>query len=195
MELLTIHEHTVCMDLLPTKAIICDLGASGFEFTNYFRELGRTVHAVDVQELYGDYDRIAIADYDGTCGVKLHTDPQAISTITYNGLSNHPSTWQIAVPCCTLEAYMKSKGVEMYDLIKCDIEGGEYAMIMSLAKPPAKQISVEFHLHTGVYTEKAVTGMVYHLSTLGYEAVRHKKEDKHCAGFNYWDSLFILKNA
>lgn len=184
-----IHEHTVDLTLLPEKALIADLGCYGMEFTNYFRGLGHTVHAVDIQILdryLGDYDRIAIAGYNGETAIVRTDDLQATHVV--NDLNGKE-----LIACLTLETYMLMKNVNMYDLIKCDSEGSEYPMIMALTKPPARQLSLEMHLHTGVYTENAVTEMVYHLSTLGYEAVSHKKEDRHCAGENYWSSLFILQ--
>ena len=177
-----IHEHSVCLDLLPAKAVIADIGCRGFAFTNHFRELGHTVHAIDIDDLqHGDYDQCAIAGWTGLCGISRNNDPQA----TKIGPGEN-------VRCYTLKDYMKSKGVEFYDLIKSDIEGAEYAMIMNLEKAPAKQLSVEFHMHCG-QTLLQVNEMVATLVSLGYRPVTHEYTTMHGAGFNYWQSLFILK--
>lgn len=129
-----IHEHTCDLSLLPEKAVILDIGAFGMEFTNYFRNLGHTVHAVDIQEFEGEYDQIAITDYNGTTFIEQSEDLQA-TKIGYIYQEGKPQ-----IPCCTLQTYMKIMDVEMFDLIKIDCEGSEYRIIMSLQKPPATQI-------------------------------------------------------
>jgi len=177
-----IHEHSVDMSLLPAKATILDLGCRGFAFTNHFRELGHTVHAVDIDDLqHGDYDQCAITNYNGMCGI-IHTgDPQ--------GTKIGPGD---SIRCYTLEDYMKLKGVEFWDLIKADIEGGEFEMVMSLSKAPTRQISMEFHGHCG-QTNEEIMAIVDRLGKLGYTPIQHDCNARHGAGFNYWDSLFILK--
>lgn len=185
-----IFEHTVDMDLLPEKALILDLGCFGMEFTNYFRELGHTVHAVDIQELDGDYHRCAITDYNGFCDIVTSDDPQ--STKIKAIWSAPKIDTEKYIPCCTLDMYMTMKNVNMYDLIKMDIEGSEYGVIMSLTKAPAKQISLEMHLHTGTYLMGEVIEMEIKLESLGYKNVYRDYSDKHCAGKNIWDSLWVL---
>ena len=74
-----------------------------------------------------------------------------------------------------------------------DVEGAEYEIIMSQYEAPAKQWSIEFHLHTGIYTQKQMKEMETKLFDLGYEAAHHKLTEEHGAGYNYWSSLFILR--
>jgi len=177
-----IHEHSVDISLLPAKATILDLGCRGFAFTNYFRELGHTVHAVDIDDLqHGDYDQCAITNYTGMCGITNTGDPQ--------GTKIGPGD---SIRCYTLEDYMKLKGVEFYDLVKVDIEGGEYEMIMDLDFSPAQQISIEMHRHCG-QSDLEIFNIVWRLNLLGYEAQKHELTSEHGAGLNFWDSLFILK--
>lgn len=181
-----IHEHSVEMDLLPKRAFIADLGCRGFGFTNHFRELGHAVWAVDIDNLGGEgYDQCAITDHTGECGIWRNNDPQATKIDPLN--INIES-----VRCYTLDDYMKLKGVEFFDLIKSDIEGAEYEMIMNLTKPPSRQISIEFHMHC-YQTAEQVNEIVLKLNSLGYSMEQHIYETRHGAGFNYWDSLFLLK--
>lgn len=178
-----IAEHSVDIDLLQKEAFILDVGCRGFIFTDKMKELGHIVMSIDI-EVFPDkeYDRIAITDYIGRTGIARPHDPQAMHIIPGD-----------EIECTTLAQYSERKGVGFWDLIKIDIEGAEFKVIMSLEKAPAKQISVEFHLHTGIYKEEEVRMMENKLKALGYEAARHVYEAKYCAGFNYWDSLFILK--
>lgn len=181
-----ICEHAVDLDLLPQGAKILDLGCLGFLFSDEMIKLGNTVVSVDIQDLpsgLGRYFQCAITDHDGMCGIKHNpTDPQATTTKPGN-----------EIMCYTLESFSERRGIKFWDCIKMDVEGEEYKIIMSLEKAPAKQLSVEFHLHTGVYGDLEMTMMEDKLKALGYEAVRHEKEARYCAGWNYWSSLFVLK--
>lgn len=179
----TIHEHKVDTSLLPDKAIIFDIGARGFLLTDHFRRRGHTVYAVDIDELDRpkDYQRIGITNYHGLIGVQKTRDPQATHTTVGND-----------VECTTIERFMAYHGIEFFDLIKIDVEGDERAIIKSLTKPPAKQISIEFHLHLNDYSPSDVEAIVNKLHKLGYVAASHELTNEHGAGLNYWSSLFIL---
>lgn len=178
----TIHEHKVDLSLLPEKANILDIGCRGFLFTNAMRELGHHVCPVDIDELHESqaYYQMAITNYDGRCGVQHTNDPQATSV-------KEGTT----IPCYTLETFTGIMGID-FDLIKIDIEGSEYQVIMSLKTPPAKQLSIEFHIHTGQITERMMREMENKLKNLGYTFASHELTNQHGAGFNYWDSLFVI---
>lgn len=177
-----IAEHSVDLDLLPEKANILDLGCRGFEFTNYFKALGHVVHSVDIDDLNGHYFQCAILDYDGRVGLHKDKDPQA--TRAKDGDD---------VICYRLETFSKLREVPFWDLIKMDIEMAEYQVIMDMDKPLSRQLSIEFHLHYGEYGQNEMVEMEQKLESLGYKEARHKMDERHGAGKNYWDSLFILK--
>lgn len=175
-----VAEHSFDPTLLPpTGGNILDLGCAGFEFSNYFKGV-HDVYSVDLE--VGEY-QVAISDYNGQCGIVKSNDPQA-TKIDRNGSG---------LVCMTLQTFSKSVLVDFWDLIKMDIEGSEYQVIMSMDKPMAKQLSIEFHLHTKAYGQYEMTLMEDKLKALGYIPIQHEMTEKHCAGMNYWDSLFILK--
>lgn len=181
-----ISEHIVDMDLLPEKSNILDLGCLGFDFTNYFRERGHNVKAVDIQHLDDlNYQMVAISDFNGTAYIVKNADKQAVR------IQKEVTPYEITSK--TLPELMKWYEIVFFDLIKIDVEGSEYEIIMSLDKAPAKQLSIEFHLHTGIYGKNEMDMMENKLKALGYEAVSHELTTQHSAGFNYWNSLFILK--
>jgi len=179
-----IAEHACDLDLLPPKANILSLGCRGFLFDNHMESLGHHVVSVDIDKLDTDkkYFHVAISDYDGMAGIQHDRDPQA--TRIKEGKD---------VPCYTLESFSYACGIDMWDLIKCDLEGAEYQIIMSLKQAPAKQISCEFHLHTGIYTQNEMKLMEAKLRELGYEFALHQLTEAHGAGYNYWSSVFVLK--
>lgn len=187
-EITVIAEHSVCLSLLQEKSTILDLGARGFAFTQAMRNLGHHVVPIDIDRLHDGqaYYQCAISDFDGKVAVIKSSDPQATRIDP-----NHEGT----IPCYTLATISSNflnKG-QIWDLIKIDIEGAEYQVIMNMDKPYARQLSVEFHLHTGIYTQVEMRRMENHLHDLGYKAVSHEYTPQHGAGHNYWDSLFILK--
>lgn len=183
-----IAEHSVDLDLLRKGANILDLGARGMEFTNYFDARGDFVVPVDLDILKTDraYLRFAVTNYNGTASIKRTSDPQATSISKIIG--GEPVT------AITLQRLSEEAKVPFWDLIKSDIEGAEYEMIMSLQKAPAKQLSIEFHLHTGVYGLYQMQLMEIKLRALGYKAVSHTMTEQHGAGRNFWDSLFIFQS-
>lgn len=185
MKITTIAEHSVCLDELRSPANILDLGCRGFDFTNYFDKRGDFVIPVDIDLLPNTrpYVRVAISNYIGTCGIKRSKDAQAMamSRIITDEVVN----------CTTLEALSKDAGISYWDLIKCDIEGSEYEVIMSLTKAPSKQWSFETHLHTGAYGMAEVKLMEEKLKSLGYAPVKHELTKAHGLPENYWDSLWV----
>jgi FkbM family methyltransferase len=187
-----IAEHSVDLDLLPEKANILDLGCRGFLFSNHFILSGHHVITVDCDPLVYPgatnlHYNLAISDFEGNVKIKYSKDPQATRINKRNdGMPDN------MVPCTTLKKLSEQCSIHFWDLIKIDIEGSEYEVIMSLTEPPAKQLSIEFHLHTGIYDIKAVRRMESKLHNLGYEFVSHQMTSQHGCGMNYWDSLFIL---
>lgn len=177
----TVAEHS--FETLGPNSAVLDLGCIGFEFANEMRRRGHRVHAVDIQELDGDYDRVGITDYDGEGYIKSSVDKQAFR-LSKSGV--------YLVPCMTLLTYSRSKNRVFWDLIKMDIEGSELEVIHSLDVPPARQLSIEFHLHTKVYDAEQVGFMVDKLTKLGYRTVQHELTSQHGCGKNYWDSLFVI---
>lgn len=185
----TIAEHTVDLSLLELGADVLDIGCRGFEFTDTLLSKGYNVFAIDIDDFVGrKYVKGAIADFDGIVGIERFQDPQATRIL------KNPPPGMPTIQCMTLKTFSKNCNVDMWGLIKIDVEGAEYPIIMSLDKAPAKQLSIEFHLHTGIYKQHEVDLMLEKLKSLGYEAVQHVYEARYCAGFNYWDSCFVLKS-
>lgn len=188
-----IAEHSVDMDLLPEGANVLDIGCRGWDFTREMKLHGKKVFAVDIDDLGlkwtnfvnrpNLFTQCAISDFDGLCGLMKSNDEQA-TRIDKTGTG---------IDCYTLKSFSKMVGVDFWDLVKFDVEGSEYEIIMSLEKAPAKQLSIEFHLHTGIYTIFEMNAMENKLKELGYEQAKHEYTSQHGAGFNYWDSLFLLR--
>lgn len=178
-----IAEHSVDLSILPEKANVLDLGCRGFQFSGALKQMGHNVYSVDIDYLGPEgYYQVGIGATVGRCSIEKTKDPQATKKIKGHDIL-----------MLTIERFSKDVKVDFWDLIKMDIESSEYEVIMSLTEPPAKQLSIEFHLHTGIYHMDAVQKMELHLGFLGYNPVKHKMTSQHGCGMNYWDSLFILQ--
>lgn len=190
----TVAEHSFDESLIPQSGgIILDLGCRGFQFKDYFKSPHKVI-SVDIDDLIGSYYHVAITDFNGTIAVERFSDPQATRVNKKMTVVPTPEEQPTrSVPCYTLDSFLKYIEIDFVDLIKMDIEGSEYQVIMSMDRPMAKQLSIEFHLHTGQYSQYEMTLMEDKLKALGYIAIQHEMTDRHCAGMNYWDSLFILK--
>lgn len=189
----TIAEHNVDVSLLPDHAVILDLGCLNFIFCNEMRRRGHIVYPVDIQDIPDMdtlYSRVAITDYDGY-GYVIHSNDKQATMFSQFDQKNVRSE---RIKCRTLKSFMKDLQIEMFDLIKMDVESSEWQIIMSLDSPPAKQLSIEFHMHTGAYGDEDVYQMVSHLRRLGYEIASHQKTSQHGLPPNYWSSLFILRS-
>lgn len=187
-------EHSVDLSLLTSGSKVLDLGCRGFEFSKAMYDLKCQVFSLDIDDLPPcqhlnemglplSYFRCAVSDYDGRAGVTRGNDPQG-TRIERGGNE---------VKCMTLGSLSVKWGIYFWDVIKIDIEGSEYEVIMSMDKAPAKQLTIEFHLHTGAYEVFEMNAMENKLKALGYIPVKHEYTSEHGAGKNYWDSLFILK--
>lgn len=184
--MITVAEHTLEETLLPEKANILDLGCRGFLFADELKRLGHNVFCVDVEDFHDhghNFYRCAITGKNGYYRIVISNDPNA-TTVKECGYQEND------ILGFTLPHFLKS--LPKMDLIKFDIEGSEYEVIMSLTEPPAKQLSIEFHLHTGIYGLEQVAEMRDKLESLGYTTVKHDMTKQHGMGLNFWDSLFIL---
>lgn len=186
-QIVTIAEHSVDLSIIKKGDICIDAGCRGFEFAKAMRDIGMVVKAFDLDYLYVpeeiEFQRTAIGDKHDEVYVLDNNDANAKS-ITKTKLNN-------PIPMIPLKEYVKQfkKGVSV---IKLDIEGYEIPVVLSLEEPPAKQITIEWHLHTGS-KHAEVMQCWDHLQELGYVMHFVDFSKKHGLDYNYWDTLFILQ--
>lgn len=189
MNLHCIAEHTVDISRLKKEGICIDAGCIGFEFSKAMRDLGMRVIAIDIQNLLEVPEGVQFLNYalwsrDNELLYYKDTKDKQAKHIADTGtpICSHDINWFLKVLC-------NGKRV---DVIKMDIEGSEIPVLLSLKEPPADQLSIEFHLHTGTI-ESEVQEVFKHLESLGYTKIFQDYSAKHGCGLNYWDVLFILK--
>lgn len=200
-----IDEHSVDFSLLAKGDPVLDVGARGFGFA---RECAKRGHftfcmepdpTVEFQPISGmAFLRKALVGRSkvGSLKYAMHGNGTA-NALTYTGSTFPDDAEIVSVEAVDIVSLMQSLGIQQWGILKLDVEGAEYEILKELVGPVAKQISVEFHGHTGAL-ERAGGEKVYdeirkHLGQW-YELVQHEKEDRYCAGPNYWDSLWTIKH-
>lgn len=180
-----IHEHTVDISLFNGGTCI-DVGCRGFEFSLEMQRLGLNVLAYDVEDMTPpkgiEFKKQAVLNYNGVIGIKKSDDKNA----------THIDKKGETVFCVDINSIYED--FPEVDVLKLDCEGSEYFILSENFKPIPKQITIEFHAHCkpewhGKYFNKCMANLLEY-----YVPIRHKWTSEHCAGFNYWDSLFVRKD-
>jgi FkbM family methyltransferase len=109
----------------------------------------------------------AIANRDGPLRMQLthHPGSRSLSSARLYDTSDF-----IEVPGRTLQSLMAELGDDRIDLLKLDIEGGEYEVLPTLALPAlgVKVFAIQLHHNRGVASARA---MIAELTMSGYELV------------------------
>jgi FkbM family methyltransferase len=191
-----IAEHSVDLSLLPKNAVILDGGCRGFGFTDYFRDRGHNVLAIDIDTLdRQDYRKVGVSLKQGIAKINYTNDPQATSINEVESIEvkefHERELTNNEVYVCDIKGFERAMGINQFDLIKLDIEGDEYDILKYSTHPMAKQLSIEFHAHCGKQTKEQLDELLTELSQ--YYNITASWESRHGAGFNYWDVLLISK--
>jgi FkbM family methyltransferase len=141
-------EHSFEPSILTPEGWVLDGGCRGFKFARGMADRGMRVLAVDPDPAIADpeihnvtFRRLALAITDGEANYVLG-----------NGIGNFVSGEEtpsyakvVRVPTITLSRLMSEHKIGHFDLIKLDIEGAEYSVLMELPPGCCRQLSVEFH--------------------------------------------------
>ncbi len=158
-------------------------------FANHFRDLGHNVTAIDIDNIDGDCMQIGVSAFSGYATITDDSDVQArkIKDIKFHG-----EVLPGEVRVCTITELAEIAKCEKFDLIKLDVEGDEYIILATATHPIAKQISVEFHAHTGAQKQHELDALLDHLGQW-YMVHNRVWEKRHGCSESYWDVLLIAK--
>ena len=163
---------------------IVDVGANIGLWVEYIRNVAKykKVYAVEPNEKalnilhasYQDRDDIvivgkAMSDVNGELEFFVDKDNSTISSAVQYGSLNT----SYKVPSTTLKSFMSDNKIDKIDLLKVDIETGEYPLFSSLEKSDFDKIEnllIEYHLIAG-RTLEDVKGLVGVLNNAGYNIV------------------------
>jgi FkbM family methyltransferase len=206
--MITLAEHTIEETIIDKNGYILDLGCVNFGFTLEMKELCNNIICVDPNPKIKKapegiiYERAAIS-HDSSNQITeffIYSDNQGCS------LLNPEKDWchligKIEVPLLTIKDVMKKYNIKQFELIKFDIEGGEYKILENIDWTISKQYSVEFHdfrfmnpnyPDNQLYYERIFENMLKYCDIKQHEITDHEGFPMGL-GRNYWDSLFVLK--
>lgn len=189
--LTVIDNHSVDLDRLEPRGTVLDVGCRGFRFADYFAERRFRVIALDPGEKHPqggwvEFMPLALATYNGSAKLVLMSDLEARYTVGDQEEVDRP---YLSVGCITLRDLMSLCNVRDFELIKLNMEGGEFDILDQLHAPVAKQIVVSFHEHTPRKRgQAAIDGLIQKLGKW-YDVVRHEWDERYCAGRNAWDTV------
>lgn len=200
MSIEIIDNHSVRTDLL-TKGTVVDAGARGFRFAKDLAWRGCRVIAMDPDPEVTDPKYLNIdfvnaglfwppMDAFAERWLALTPDPEARFTSV-----KIPDGRAIRVGMVSLQHVRKAMQIKTWplDVLKLNVEGDEYEILESMTEPVARQIVVSFHEHTARARGDADIERIVERLARWYTPVQHIKDSRYCAGENFWDSLFVLK--
>jgi hypothetical protein len=191
-----ISEHTVDLSLITRESKVLDLGCRAFSWSKAMLEYVDEVYCLDADPDVKPPEDKRFKFINNA--ISTHHFENLLLSKSGNGTgnfieehNNKRAVSGIYVTSTNLETLTKYQfKVEGWDVIKFDVEGSEIPVLLALKEPPAKQLSIEFHLHTGS-TDLQVQSVFVHLEHIGYKKVFEDYSAKHGCGVNYWDVLFV----
>jgi len=198
-----ISEHTIAC-LPKSSGMILDVGCRSFDFSRIMLKEGYKVVSIEAD------DRVIVIEHEnlrfGNYALVPESKNGSIQTLVKfgNGSANHllgiageiPENKRLSqVLGLSITETGRLFEVPFWDIVKLDCEGAEYDVLMEWPGPIARQITVEFHEHTGanVRGKYIYNDILSHLSEW-YRVIQHELSVMHnCSVPNYWDSLFVLK--
>ena len=209
-----IHSHTIDDGLLLPGDWVLDLGSRDFVFSRKMLSLGLNVIAVDpargiVPILYCRMKKNFHFINKACVGKKISDSLTYFEYIDWgaNSLYNKDSKHRLVqnkesdfiksydVDVITIAEIMDEFCVDQFGLIKIDIEGGEYDILLNFPSNCAKQITVEFHDWLGLNPYKNPEEFYKHVesTTLSDYEVKLRRRVMMSNIPTYSDVLYVLK--
>jgi FkbM family methyltransferase len=205
--MITLSEHTIEESIINKNGYILDLGCVNFSFSMDVKKYCDNIICVDPNPKIVNipdgliYKKCALVDNN-----EKYVDFFIYSDVQGHSLLNPSRDWcqlvnKVRVDAINLNDIMIEYGIEQFELIKFDIEGGEYKILENIDWTISKQFSIEFHdfrFMNPYYPNNEVYYQEIFKKLLVYCDIAQHNISNHPgfpvgAGSNYWDSLFILK--
>ncbi len=188
-----IDEHTFDETLLNANSKILDAGCRGFGFGKWIVEnIGCEVTCIDGDPQI-ENPNIEKINYLNRIVTHDESNEKLILFVYGNGTANFSEEVAQRPTDCIEYIVPTYKIKPFWDLIKLDIEGAEYDILRRMEGPLAKQISVEFHQHTGAKKSPEFMLELFNHVSQWYDIIGAVPEERHGCGMNYWDVLLKLR--
>lgn len=179
---------------------VLDAGARGFGFAKTFADSGIKVISLDPDKSIADPKIKNVHFYNealySECGNKMYGSwstgegNMVFDHHQYKG-DNYGYMNKSEVMCRTIDYYMRKHKIEMFELIKLDIEGSEFPVITDYIERKqvlTKQFSIEWHYFTGQHERDH--------KNFNPEILKDKwwVETYECIKNDPMDSVYVLRN-
>jgi FkbM family methyltransferase len=213
--------HTYEPELISNGGWALDLGCNNFIFTTHLIELGLKVIAIDpikninipdnlknnpnfifIQKAcvgIKDANKKLYYEYNEFGANSLYNTPELLHRPENGGHSKNPFKEKYYVDVITIQEIMNEYSINQFEIIKIDIEGGEYEVLDNLPYKCSKQITIEFHDFLGLSPAKNIEEYHKNLPNnlkhyfLSYEQLEPLKNSE-SQQYQRDDSLYILND-
>lgn len=194
------RDHHFYQGVLRPSSLVVDLGLHKGQFSRFvMSEYGCFVIGLEANPCLferletfpqGRFVNFAVNNLDSPVVLNVSDNPEASSVLEEMAQSFGASV-PVTVPGITLDSLFEKYSISHVDLLKVDIEGSEFDMLLTASeKTLAKvaQITVEFHLKTGLadFSLKRVLSICQRLRRLGFRVLFMNRD--------FTDVLFLNRN-
>jgi FkbM family methyltransferase len=199
METYTVDGHTFIPKLLKHNGWVIDAGCRGFNLSRELTVLGCNVYAIDMDYIFNRehilyfkaFREAALTHYTGEVDAYFFGNGTGNFIRPVNqepgNTPDRPCEMR-TVTAITLDDIYKEIGTDI-DLLKMDIEGAEYEVMMKM-EPIPKQITVEFHEHCHEDLHRKLIKPILERLSQWYHLHLFNVEPR----YHYLDCLFIRKD-
>lgn len=196
MQLKTLATHTIDVGrLTPGGGIVLDAGCRDYDFALEMSALQQTVVALDADPAVVAADPHLEKFYVHHAALLHKLDGEMRFSPAGNGsrMGHFKEAEAIRVPITTIESLNRAYGD--FAVVKLDIEGSEYEVLLNWPGPIADQITVEFHEHTkqgrDVHGADVYNRIIERLDPW-YRLIQHEPTP-FMGGMNFYDSLWVRR--
>ncbi|WP_238947934.1 FkbM family methyltransferase [Caldimonas brevitalea] len=191
--MIRVHGHTFVSDWVDARSVVVDFGMNHGAFSTRMRRLfdcevyGAEAHPVLCEQLPRDPHihpyNVAIGGGPGTLRLSIYK--QHCASVVFSQLEAEKAE-TVDVPSVSFGGFMEQAGIDHVDLLKCDIEGAEVAMLEAASDDELRrigQVTIEFHDFLDANQREPVATITRRLEHLGFWHIDLSK--------NRMDVLFI----
>jgi FkbM family methyltransferase len=198
----TIKEHTFREDLLNDEIVVVDLGACKGEFIDEINFMYKVKKAVLVEANPTNFGKLRKKDnyvlYNKAISgkskdiISFYEDTHS----PYNGSShfNYFNGVEHKIETITLNDLILENDIDYIDLLKVDIEGSEYEVMLNLSDEcysKIRQITIEFHDFVDAGLRNKTQEVIDKLESLGFDRI--SKGIEYMNNSDNYDVLFYKK--
>lgn len=197
-----IKEHTFFDEYFRNEIIIVDLGACLGEFSNEMDNLYKVKKSILVEANPTNFNKINKKENYVLYNKIIHSksgdkinfleDPKS----PYNGTTmfNYFNPVKHVIETISLEDIIKENDIDYIDILKIDIEGGEYDLMSNLSDEifnKIGQITIEFHDFIDVQLKEKTKQIIDRIHALGFSSI--SKPIKYMNNSDNYDVIFFKK--